>query len=186
MSFFTKAFNDTGRFFRKNVRPIGENFFRKNTGGLDRLSRGLRQSSSLIGGLGKGVREVSQSPLVLAGGSVLGSYVGNPLLGAQMMAGGTALGSGLEEGATLLGAGREITNRNKYMTDAQKQADRQSEANRQAIKEQRRAERRERNELEKLLPSVPTTPPMMVAPSVPVYTAPAIDYANPAVNFSFG
>jgi len=182
MSFFTKAFNDTGRFFRKNVKPLGDNFFRKNTGGLDRLSRGLRQSSSVVSGLGKGVREVSQSPLVLAGGTVLGSYFGNPLLGGQLASGGAMLGSGLEEGATLLGAGREITNRNKYMTNEQKQAERQGEAMRQ----QRRAERRERNELEKLLPQVPTTPPMMVSPSVPVYTAPALDYQNPAVNFSFG
>lgn len=182
MSFFTKAIGDTGRFFTKNIRPLGDNFFRKRTGGLDRLSRGLRQSSNVVGGLGKGVRELSQSPVVLAGGTVLGSYLGNPLLGAQLQAGGATLGSGLEEGATLLGAGRQITNRNKYMTDAQIQADRQSEANRQ----QRRAERRERNELEKVLPSVPTTPPMSVAPTIPVYTAPAIDYQNPAVNFSFG
>jgi hypothetical protein len=182
MSFFTKAFNDTGRFFRKNVKPLGDNFFRKNTGGLDRLSRGLRQSSSVVGGLGKGVRELSQSPLVLAGGTVLGSYMGNPLLGAQLQAGGATLGSGLEEGSTLLGAGREITNRNKYMTNAQKQAEREGVANRQ----QRKAERRERNELEKLLPSVPTTPPMSVSPTIPVYTAPALDYQNPAVNFSFG
>ena len=72
------------------------------------------------------------------------------------------------------------------MTDAQIQADRQSEANRQQMRAERRAERRERNELEKVLPSVPTTPPMSVAPTIPVYTTPAIDYQNPAVNFSFG
>lgn len=177
MSFFTKAINNTGRFFTKGVKPLAENFFRKG-GGLDNLSTGLRQSSNVIRGIGGGIKSVSQSPLVLAGGTMLGSYFGNPLLGGQIQAGGTALGSGLEGGATLLGAGREVTNRNKYMTKKQQEDENNAIA--------RREMRRERNVLEKSLPSVPITPPMTVAPTVPVYSAPAIDYQNPAVNFSFG
>lgn len=185
MSFFTKAIGDTGRFFTKNIKPLGDNFFRKRTGGLDRLSRGLRQSSNVVAGLGQGVRTLSQSPVVLAGGTALGSYLGNPLLGAQMQAAGTSLGSGLETGATILGAGREITNRNKYMTDAQLDAEKRGEA----MRAQRRAERRERNELEKQLPLPPATPPAPVMrPAViePVYSVPALDYNNPNVNFTFG
>lgn len=182
MSFFTKAIGNTGRFFTKGVKPLGENFFRKG-GGLDRLSKGLRQSSNVISGIGQGVKSLSQSPLVLAGGSVLGSYMGNPLLGAQLSAGGQALGSGLQEGATLLGAGREITNRNSYMSKKQ-----QDDENRAiAMRNQRKSDRRERNDLEKLLPSVPSSPPFM-RPAVmpPSYSVPALDYTNPAVNFSFG
>lgn len=174
MSFFTKAINDTGRFFRKSVRPIASNFFRKG-GGLDGLSRGLRQSSNVARGIGGGVKSVSQSPLVLAGGTIVGSYLGNPLLGGQIASGGSALGSALEGGATLLGAGREVTNRNKYMSAQQRQDEENAMARRQM--------RRERNELEKVSPSVP---PMSVAPTIPVYSVPGLDYQNPAVNFSFG
>ncbi len=174
MSFFTKAIGNTGRFFTKGVKPLTENFFRKG-GGLDGLSRGLRQSSNVIRGIGGGIKSVSQSPLVLAGGTVLGSYLGNPLLGGQIASAGSALGGGLEGGATLLGAGREVTNRNKYMTKKQQEDENNAIARRQM--------KRERNVLEK---SVPITPPMTVAPTIPVYTAPALDYQNPAVNFSFG
>ena len=185
MSFFTKAIGDTGRFFTKNIRPLGDNFFRKRTGGLDRLSRGLRQSSNVVAGLGQGVKQLSQSPVVLAGGTALGTYLGNPLLGAQIAGAGSTLGSGLEEGATILGAGREITNRSNYMTKAQKDAEKRGEA----MRAQRRAERRERNELERQLPLPPATPPVMrpaVIDPEPVYSVPALDYNNPNVSFSFG
>ncbi len=177
MSFFTKTIGDSGRFFTKNIRPLGDNLFRKRTGGLDRLSRGLRQSSNVVAGLGQGVKQLSQSPIVLAGGTALGSYLGNPLLGAQIASAGSALGSGLEEGATILGAGREITNRNNYMTPQQKEAEKRNE--------QRRGQRREYNELEKQLPLPPTTQPIAIKPE-PVYSVPANDYSNPNVNFTFG
>ena len=177
MSFFTKAIGNTGRFFTKGVKPLTANFFRKG-GGLDGLSRGLRQSSNVIRGIGGGIKSVSQSPLVLAGGTMLGTYMGNPLLGTQIASGGSAIGSGLEGGATLLGAGREITNRNKYLTKEHRQNEEDAMM--------RQIARRERNELEKQLPSVPTTPPVMrIEPQAPIYSVPAVDYQSPPVMFSF-
>jgi len=176
MSFFTKAIGNTGRFFTKGVKPLAVNFFRKG-GGLDGLSSGLRQSSNIVRGIGGGIKSVSQSPLVLAGGTLVGTYMGNPLLGGQIASTGSAIGSGLEGGATLLGAGRQITNRNKYMTKEQRQDEED------AMKRQKA--RRERNELEKQLPSVPTTPVMRIEPQTPIYSVPSVDYQSPPVNFSF-
>ena len=179
MSFFTKPFKTTSRFFTKQAKPITENFFRKD-GGLESLSKGLRQSSNVVRGVGQGVKKLGQNPLVLAGGTVLGSYLGNPLLGAELGAGLTSLGSGLEEGSTLLGAGREITNRNRYMSKKQRQDEKNAIANRKKM----RAERRANNELERLLPSVPTAfaepieKPIAQPVSIP-------DYLNPNIPVFF-
>lgn len=178
MSFFTKIGKDTNRFFSKTVKPITANFFRKG-GGLDGLNKGLRQSSKIVGGFGTGVKNVSQSPIVMAGGTIVGSYLGNPLLGSQIASGGQALGQGLEGASTVLGAGKVVTNRNKYLSKEQ-QAYEQNGKNRQA-------ERRERNELEKQLPSVPTSPPVMrvnTPITEPIYSVPPTPY-TPPVQFSF-
>jgi len=180
MSFFTKPFRTTSRFFNKQAKPLAENFFRKG-GGLGKLSTGLRQSSNVLRGVGAGVKSLSQNPLVLAGGTVLGSYLGNPLLGAQIGAGGLALGTGIEEASTLLGGAREITNRNRYMSRNQREDENRAIAGR----EQRRRDRRVNNELERLLPSVPT------AFAEPIYDKPIAqpvnipDYGNPNIPFFF-
>ena len=193
MSFFTKAIGNTGRFFTKGIKPMGVNFFRKG-GGLDGLSRGLRQSSNVIRGLGGGIKQLSQNPVVQVGGNVLGTYLmGNPLLGTQLGVGGQALGSAFEEGSDLLKAGREITNRNKYMSAKQQQDENDMIARAKA--------RRQRNILERQLPSVPNTVPVMkqqqpimraeampisVAPAVPIYSTQSLNpYGDPNVNFSF-
>ena len=180
MSFFTKIGRDTNRFFTKTAKPLVANFFRKG-GGLDGLNTGLRQSSKIVGGIGGGIKNISQSPIVLAGGTVLGSYVGNPLLGSQIQQGGMALGEGLEGTSTLLGAGKTITNRNKYLSEKQ-QADEQAGID-------RRNNRREFNELERQLPSIPKTPPRMknqyVPPVEPIYSVPSVQPYTPPVHFSF-
>ena len=63
MSFFTKIGRDTNRFFTKTAKPLVANFFRKG-GGLDGLNTGLRQSSKIIGGIGGGVKKISQNPIL--------------------------------------------------------------------------------------------------------------------------
>ena len=144
MSFFTKGLRNTGRFFNKQAKPLARNFFRKG-GGIEDLSRGLRQSSNVLKEVGSGVSKVSQNPLVLAGGTALGTYMGNPLLGVQLAGGGSMVGSGLEATGEILGGLRTLTNRNKYMSK----------------KQIRREEAREkRNELEKSIPKIPVSVPL--------------------------
>ena len=102
MSFFTKAIRKSGRFFNKQAKPLALNSFRKG-GGIEDVSRGLRQGYNVMREIGSGITKVSQNPLLLAGGTAVGTYMGNQLLSVQLGAGGLALGTGLEGTAEILG-----------------------------------------------------------------------------------
>ena len=156
MSFFKKGLRNTGRFFNKQTKPLARNFFRKG-GGIEDLSRGLRQSSNVLKEVGSGVSKVSKNPLVLAGGTALGTYMGNPLLGVQLAGGGSMVGSGLEGAGEVLGGLRTLTNRNKYMSKKQIQ---------------REEAREKRNELEKSIPKPPISVPIQPIMAEPVFGIP--------------
>ena len=113
MSIFRKMNRGVGNIFKKGIQePIGS-FFRKE-GGLDQFSVGLRKMGNTFQDTGKGVRQFSSNPLIIALGNLVGSAYGNPLLGKQIKDEGKLIGDSLKMSGDVLKLGRDVTNRNNY------------------------------------------------------------------------
>ena len=112
MSFFSKGVglvDRGGSIFKKNVRPAYNNFFRKKSGGLDKMNVLFRQGKNTLNRIAGGVEDTTTNPTLLAG---LGAI--NPALALKVGAGGRALTTGLGTASALLQGGQQLTNRKNY------------------------------------------------------------------------
>lgn len=112
MSFFSKGANlvRTGNnFFKKNVKPMSENFFRKKSGGLDKMNVAFRQGKNTLNKIAGGVEDITTNPTLLAGLTAV-----NPALAGKIAVGGQALTKGLGTAGALMQGGQQITNRRNY------------------------------------------------------------------------